>query len=434
LQRNSVMGKVGVFDTRPAYPNDRMDLWGTGVGADVAADSGTGTSGDQTATGQIRVLLNGEEIVPLYAGRSFGYPGLDQIAFMIPANVALKCDNTVQVRAGGVLSNLVTVATAAQGANACSTSPSPSNSACPARANASTSTIPTQAELDEWVASGQQCSGGFSISRTVSYNTDFNTPGNPLSITREDTSGAGFYKNTGSDLGRLLRNASPPPGFQIPAPGVCNIFGTNIVDPYPNITQVSLDAGTPLTVTGPNGARNLPRSANSAGNIVYSATTGSGVPGNWMDPGSYTFRGPGSSVVGAFSGNHVVPPEFLVTNTAALANINRAAGLTVTWTGGDPDTLVFITGSSFTASSSGAVTGASFQCYENNTAGRFTVPVSVLQQLPASTSISAGPLTFSVPGSLGVSSISKQVRVPVPGIDIFTLTSSYNYAFTSLYQ
>jgi uncharacterized protein (TIGR03437 family) len=434
LQRNSVMGKIGDFDTRPAHAGDRMDLWGTGLGADVAADAGTGTSGDQSAAGEIRVLLNGTEIVPLYAGRSFGYPGLDQIAFTIPANVALKCDNSVQVRAGGVLSNLVTIATSAPTANACSSSPAPANSACPARANASTSNTPTQAEVDEWAASGQQCSGGFSISRTVNYNTDFNAPGTPLTITREDTSGANFFKTTGSDLTRMLNNTSPPPGFLTPAPGVCNMFSTNIVNPYPNLTQVSLDAGTPLTVTGPNGARNLPRSTNSVGNIVYAATTGAGTPGNWMDPGTYTFTGPGSSVVGAFSGSHVVPPEFVVTNTGALATVNRATGLTVTWTGGDPETLVFITGSSFVTSSTGSVTGASFQCYENNTAGRFSVPVSVLQQLPASASFSAGPVSIVFPGSLGVSSISRQVRVLVPGIDVFSLTSSYNYSFISRYQ
>jgi hypothetical protein len=153
-----------------------------------------------------------------------------------------------------------------------------------------------------------------------------------------------------------------------------------------------------------------------------------------MDPGSYTFTGPGSSVVGAFNGSLVVPPEFVITNTGALATIDRAAGLTVTWVGGDPDTLVFITGSSFTASASGTLTGASFQCYENNTAGRFSVPLSVLQQLPASTSVAAGPVSIVFPGSLGVSSISKQVRVAVPGIDIFSLTSSYNYSFTSVYR
>ncbi|MEP7353578.1 MAG: hypothetical protein ABI824_10145 [Acidobacteriota bacterium] len=118
LQRNSAQGKIGDFDTRPAHPGDRMDLWGTGLGPDLASDTG-GSSGDQTAAASIRVVLNGVDIVPLYAGRSQGYPGLDQTVFMIPLNVALRCDNTIQIRSGGVLSNMVTIATAAASSNTC---------------------------------------------------------------------------------------------------------------------------------------------------------------------------------------------------------------------------------------------------------------------------------------------------------------------------
>jgi len=212
------------------------------------------------------------------------------------------------------------------------------------------------------------------------------------------------------------------------------MFSLNIVDPYPNLTFTYLDGGDPLTVTGPNGLRNLPRSVNSVGRIGYAADTGAGVAGNWMDPGAYVFTGPGSTAVGSFRGSLIVPTEFVVTNPSAMGTIERAAGLTVTWTGGDPDTLVFITGSSIVSSPTGSLAGASFQCYASNPAGRFTVPVSVLQQLPASGSISAGNVSIVSPGSIGVSSISKQVRVPVTGIDVFSLTSSYNFAFTSLYK
>lgn len=110
LQRPSNMGKVGDFDTRSAHLGERIDLWGTGLGPDVASDTG-GTSGDQTAAAQVRVLVNGAEVTPLYAGRSQGYPGLDQIVFVMPANAALSCIVNIQVRAGTVLSNAVTIAT-----------------------------------------------------------------------------------------------------------------------------------------------------------------------------------------------------------------------------------------------------------------------------------------------------------------------------------
>jgi len=112
LQRTSNQGKIGDFDSRPAHPGERVDLWGTGIGPDLASDTG-GTSGDQTAPGQIRVLVNGVEVTPAYAGRSQGYPGLDQIVFTLPAGTALNCAVILQVRAGGVLSNAVTIATSA---------------------------------------------------------------------------------------------------------------------------------------------------------------------------------------------------------------------------------------------------------------------------------------------------------------------------------
>src|SRR6185295_14316723 len=158
----------------------------------------------------------------------------------------------------------------------------------------------------------------FSISRTISYNTNFNAAGNPLTITRKDTAGASFSKLTGADMARYLTATSPPPGYVIPAPGVCNMFSLSIVDPYPLLTFVYLDGGDPLTVTGPNGLRNLPRSKNSIGNIQYGADTGLGVAGNWMDSGTYTFTGPGSTAVGSFRGTLTVPTEFVVTNPSAL--------------------------------------------------------------------------------------------------------------------
>ncbi|MCX6606765.1 MAG: lamin tail domain-containing protein [Acidobacteria bacterium] len=110
LQRTANLGKIGEFDTRAARLGERVDLWGTGLGPDPASDSG-GTSGDQTVVAQIRVIVDGIEVTPAYAGRSQGYPGLDQIVFNLPNSTALSCTVDLQVRSGGVLSNVVTIAT-----------------------------------------------------------------------------------------------------------------------------------------------------------------------------------------------------------------------------------------------------------------------------------------------------------------------------------
>lgn len=111
LQRTSNLGKIGDFDSRSAHLGERIDLWGTGLGPDAASDTG-GTAGDQTAAFQIRVIVNGAEITPAYAGRSLGFPGLDQVVFTLPTSAALNCKVDIQVRSSGVLSNAVTIATA----------------------------------------------------------------------------------------------------------------------------------------------------------------------------------------------------------------------------------------------------------------------------------------------------------------------------------
>ena len=102
----------------PAHPGDTLVLWGTGGGADPANDTG-GTSGDQTAAGNFSVSVDGTRIRPLYAGASSGYPGLWQINFTLPASVAADCFASVQVSAGGRLSNLVTISIAAAGQTSC---------------------------------------------------------------------------------------------------------------------------------------------------------------------------------------------------------------------------------------------------------------------------------------------------------------------------
>ena len=78
------------------------------------------------------------------------------------------------------------------------------------------------------------------------------------------------------------------------------------------------------------------------------------------------------------------------TNKAAINNINRGAGQTFTWSGGTGggNNIVAIVGVS--GSSAGGTTAApvfdtaTFACLANASAGTFTVPSSVLTQLPVS--------------------------------------------------
>ena len=113
-------GQIDIWATRPAHVRDSMILWGTGIGPDTSSDVNGGSSGDQTAAGNVKVIIDGIEVPPAYAGRSNGAPGLDQVNFTVPEGVTPSCFVSLQVRAGGKLSNLGSIAVAPAGQGSCS--------------------------------------------------------------------------------------------------------------------------------------------------------------------------------------------------------------------------------------------------------------------------------------------------------------------------
>ena len=429
LQRNTDLGKIGIFDTRPARPGERVDLWGTGVGPDLAADTG-GTSGDQTAAAQIRVLVDGTEVTPLYAGRSQGFPGLDQIVFLLPANITLSCNNTIQVRAGGVLSNIVTIATST--GNTC---PAP-----PAGGGGGSSTNPTQTEINAWIARGSYTGGSVGLVRSTSYVTT-DSPGASgatavTTITKSDSFSALFSRTGGADLGKSLRGELPP-GFPnlSPAPGDCFVFTiAALVNPYPNLTFVGLDAGPQITSNGPNGTQLALRQNHQVSGFSYNAP---GVPNTYLSPGRYSLGGSGGADVGPFAGSLDIVPDLLVSNNPdEFKLINRSAGTSIRWTGGEPSTVLTIAGRSAAVNSqTGSVSGTIFVCIQNVSVGQFTVPALILSQLPASQITSAGGFNLVIRGSLSVTAAGKGARFAAPsGLDILTAFNHWNWSFTPQYQ
>jgi hypothetical protein len=83
----------------------------------------------------------------------------------------------------------------------------------------------------------------------------------------------------------------------------------------------------------------------------------------------------------------------LLTITGGLpTTVNRSAGLTLNWTGGGSTDTVEIFGSSGTSSGS-----AEFVCITTAGSGTFTVPASILNQLPAAGTSSGYLGVFSSP-------------------------------------
>ena len=139
---------------------------------------------------------------------------------------------------------------------------------------------------------------------------------------------------------------------------------------------------------------------NQGGVLTYNTSPGgaSFIPASG---GSFTFaNGSGGPDIGAFSVPLQMAPPATFSNVANLATITRSNGLTVNWTGGDPNSTVDILGLSVgsVGGSSTDFVGAVFTCLAPASAGTFTVSPAVLLSLPASASvegISFSTLTLS---------------------------------------
>jgi hypothetical protein len=121
--------------------------------------------------------------------------------------------------------------------------------------------------------------------------------------------------------------------------------------------------------------------------------------------------------VGEFSAAITLPDPLVWTNEAATTVITRSQGQLVTWAGGDPASNVLILGFSTVTGANG---GREFLCVAPTSAGKFTVPASVLLALPTSTSTSIPTSAAAVTGAFGVG-YSKSNTFTAPGLDLGTI-------------
>ena len=103
---------------RPARPRQTVILWGTGLGPITAPDNVAPPFGDLPVA--VEITVGGRPVTnKAYSGRGPCCAGLDQIVFEVPADAPPGCFVPVGVRAGGVTSNIVTMAIEPEG-RACS--------------------------------------------------------------------------------------------------------------------------------------------------------------------------------------------------------------------------------------------------------------------------------------------------------------------------
>ncbi len=368
---------INQFGT-PAKPGQTLILYGTGMGPIAARDDQPPGLQDLKGPTSLRVFVGDVEIDPIYAGRSPGSPGLDQINLTLPANVTLGCTVPLRIRVAGAFTNsTTTVSIAPDGASIC------------------THPIYSADALRRLDAGGALTFGSFALS---SQSIQVSILGQNLNIKTEAVSGE-FEAVTLSTIADVTSSNTAGLFVNIGSCAVSRVLADqsgNVV----GVTAKLLDAGTALTLNGP-GITNKPV-PKTGGTNFYSAALGDPtgglfpgivIPGQTpsagITPGNFTLAGNGGTDVGAFSASVRVPAPIVWTNQASFSTVIRSSGLTVNWTGGEATDIITIFGSS------GVRAGGTMQnpifdtstfiCTAKGDARTFTVPAAVLSQLAAST-------------------------------------------------
>ncbi len=337
-----------------AEPGGPGILWGTGLGPITGSDADLPPVGDLPV--DVEVWVGGRSATILYAGRSPQFPGIDQVNFMVPADVT-GCYVPVRVVVDGMVSNDVTIAVAEQGGPCAD----------------SQTFLP--GELEAMVAAG---GGSFGHVELARFRGALNTPLGPMPAAVDQLMGT-FRTFTLNQLATMR-----PRRDGIAPIGSCLVTRLRAEGGFDPVGGTSLSAGPQLTLSGPNGEKAIP-----ADGDFYEQQIGGGfgdeAQPEFIDPGEYVLRGgadsPGS--IGSFEVSLNVPqaPQWL--NQASFTSVPRDQDLTVEWTGGDPaNEIVVIAVQSLNRDD--VVFGSAF-CTAAVEAGSFTIPSSVLGALPAGT-------------------------------------------------
>jgi hypothetical protein len=336
-----------------------MVAYATGMGPVTGGDNVGSAGVDETSKANVQVIVGGTTIPALYVGRVAGLAGLDQINFQLPGNVATGCTVSFQISAGGKLSAATFIAIA----------PSAGAPACVQPGY-------TTQQLQDFDNGKTIYSGGFSLSQ---FSATF-----AGTSVKSGTIGGGFYATTGFQLA-----SAPQASVSTSNIGSCQVTQVSGTGSGSGGSAIGLDAGT-VTVSGPGISGNLTVPQDSSTKTYYLLLGGGlGVGGSVsIGAGTYALNGTGGTDVGAFNASITIGSPLTITG-GLPSTVTRSSGLTLNWTGGLSSDLVEIYGSASTGTGSNTTT-TSFICLTTAGAGTFTVPSSVLSQLPAVAASASG--------------------------------------------
>jgi uncharacterized protein (TIGR03437 family) len=358
--------------TNSAQPGDTLIVYGTGLGAIPGADN---TAPGAVSVGtNVMVNIAGTAVTPLYAGRSPDFPGLDQINFKLPANVATGCYIPAEITATGQPSNQFYLSIASSGSTTC-THPFGLSQAAMAKLDSGGSINIGLFLLLSAVELGVAAEGAGGLFDVADANTVFQMYSRIVFA----FGGTNFPVATGSCA--IMDTTTP---YDSPSvPNLAALGGTN------------LNAGGAVTVTGtgPVGTTGIPALTTGGYETVFFEILGQG---------QTTLTGTGGPDVGAFTAMTTLPADLVWTNVGNLASPPRT-GITVTWSGGsiNAQSLVTAYGSSVVINPTDPSKnrGKQFFCNAPASAGMFMIPASILQQLPSDAALATGEMAF---GALGI--------------------------------
>lgn len=370
---------VPITALHPAAPNQTVVLYGTGLGPYSGDETQAAITTDMTNI-PVEVYVGTVKANVSFRGRNSCCVGLDQINFQVPPG-QLGCNVSVAVKLGSQVSNFTTMAVASGGT--CSD------------ANGISSTT-----LQQLSSRGNVAFGSVALSKSTIQVTL--PPPLPSQSINSETGGAVFARYSRD---AFLQSAG---SFSSISVGGCSVFtfrGSSATAALGTFT--ALDAGSAITVNGPNGSKQMTKSTQVAG--TYSGTFVSGISqSSYLVPGSYSISGPGGADVGVFQASLTAGASLNWTNQSSITTVNRSQDLNITWTGGGTG-LVTIAGTSVAGTGNAAI-GAVFTCTAPASLGQFTVPAAVLLALPVSSTESSGgisiPTGFLLVGSQTTSSFT----------------------------
>ncbi len=305
--------------------------------------------------------------VPLAAGRA-------ELLVLVPRSAPLGCHVPVQLSyRGGLVGNSVTIPIA------------PPGSPCDPEKMWPTATVPARTFL-----------GLFLLAR---FNLRIELPGESGVDFTDEEAALHFFSLPPAPT-------HPPPVEMLPPAGTCLTFHglyQQEVGIRQNLLEMMRDrlpgpvtrTGLDILVEGPAGQRKIPRDAQDRG---YFAFLGGERPDYFraalplfLAPGKYHLKASGGEASGPFAADFRVPPELLSKSLMQQDFVTRRQGLRLAWSGGAPDSPVYVLAVSVRHSTTAF--GACL-CAAPIGQRKFTISPEALANLPATEPESTMPLNL----------------------------------------